>query len=132
MDLLRRAHFLTKLLLVWFVASVGLAVAAPLLKPQGAELLCTGMGSMKMLVTAMDGSQQALDLQDPKLGTQLKGQLHTSLDCPLCGAVSAPPPVALNFPAVQLALSYALQPLPAARIAARTAAPLQPRGPPSL
>ena len=132
MDLLRRARFLTKLLLVWFVASVGLAIASPLLKPQGAELLCTGMGSMKMLVTAIDGSQQALDLQDPKLGDLLKGQMHTSLDCPLCGAVSAPPPVALSLPTAQLALSYALQPLPAAYIAGRTAAPLPPRGPPAL
>ena len=132
MDILRRAHFLTKLLLVWFVASIGVAMASPLLKPQGAELLCSGMGSMKMLVTAMDGSQQALDLQDPKLGAQLKGALHTSLDCPLCGAVSAPPPVVQSLPSVQLALSHALKPLPAAHIAARTAAPLPPRGPPSL
>ena len=132
MQVLRRAHLLTRLILVWFVASLGVAMASPLLKPQGAELLCTGMGAMKMLVTAQDGSQQALDLQDPKLGVHLKGALHTSLDCPLCGVVSAPPPVVQSLPSVQRALSYALQPLPAAHIAARTAAPLPPRGPPSL
>jgi len=132
MDFLRRAHFLTKLLLVWFVASVGLAVASPLIKPQGFELLCTGMGSMKMLVTTLDGSQQALDLHDPQLQSHLQGKLHTSLDCPLCGVVAAPPPLTLDMPQVQLALSYALQPLPAAHIAARTAAPLPPRGTPAL
>lgn len=130
MHTLRRAHLLTRLLLVWFVASLGVAVAAPLVGLQKTELLCSGMGSMKLLVTAADGSQRALGVQDPQLERQLKGGLHASLDCPLCGAVSAPPPPAVALPAGQVALSHGLQPVPAAHIAARTAAPLPPRGPP--
>ena len=64
-------------------------------------------------------------------GAQEMGASH--LDCPLCVLTGAPPPAP---PVVQLPqpqpLGHALQSIPAARIAAATAAPLPARGPPAL
>jgi hypothetical protein len=70
---------------------------------------------MKIIVTTADGSVEVAS---------------QSMDCPLCVSIIAPPPVLKStFEPVQ-ALSYALQPIPAAIIAQRTAAPPPGRGPP--
>lgn len=115
MQSLRRAHTLARFMLVWFALSVGVAIASPLVKPQAMELICTGAGAIKVLVTSDDGA------------TQLSG--HT-LDCPLCASLSAPPPVARPTPQPVQPLAHVLQSIPAVRIAALTAAPLPARGPP--
>jgi hypothetical protein len=61
-------------------------------------------------------------------GAQEMGASH--LDCPLCVLTGAPPPTpVVAMPAVQ-PLALAVQSIPAARIAAATAAPLPARGPP--
>lgn len=117
MDALRRAHLLARLVLVWFALSIGVAVAAPIVSPQAMELICSGSGAMKVLVKTDDGAKEVSS--------------H-SLECPLCASVSAPPPVARSVAAPDQALGHVLQPIPAARIASLTAAPLPARGPPAL
>lgn len=119
MQILRNFTFLARLVLAWVVLSLGVAVASPIVKPQNVLLVCTGSGAMKVLVTADDGSTSEVG--------------SASMDCPLCASFSAPPPPASTQtmePAQPLA--YALQSIPAAHIAARTAAPLPARGPPTL
>jgi len=102
--------------LTWFVASLGVAVASPLVHPQSIEVICSGAGTFKLLVQTDDGTVE--------MGAM-------GMDCPLCSTASAPPPV----PALPLAppqpLAHALLPVEAARIAAATAAPLPARGPPA-
>jgi len=117
MDRLRQARFLARLVLAWFALAIGVAVAAPVIQPQALELVCTGGGPMKLLVKGDGGSTPA--------------KVHT-LDCPLCATAGAPPPAtAIDVPPAQ-PLGRAVQPIPAARIAALTAAPLPARGPPLL
>jgi len=118
MRALRHFTILTRLVLAWFVLSLGVAVASPIVKPQDILLVCTGSGAMKVLVKADDGST-----------SEMAGN---TLDCPLCVSVSAPPPVACLTAEPAQPLAYALQPIPAAHIAARTAAPLPARGPPTV
>jgi len=117
MNRLRHAHVFARLVLVWFMLALGVAVASPVINPQGMELVCSGSGAMKLLVKSDDGKQASVG--------------HT-LDCPLCATVGAPPPAIVQATEPIQPLSYALQPLPAAHIAALTAAPLPARGPPSL
>ena len=117
MQTLRNAHRLTRFVLVWFALFVGVAIASPLVKPQAMELICTGMGMMKIQVQGDDGSP---DLT-PK-----------TLDCPLCAASCAPPPMATLAPEPVSPLAYVLQSIPSAIIAALTAAPPPARGPPAL
>jgi hypothetical protein len=117
MQALRHAHTLAKFVLVWFALSIGVAIASPLIKPQAIELICSGSGAMKLLLKSDDGTSTTSS--------------HT-LDCPLCAQISAPPPVVKLHAEPAQPLAYALQATPAAHIAARTAAPLPARGPPSL
>ena len=118
MSTLRRAHFLVRLVLAWFVLSLGAAIASPIVNPQGMELICSATGGAKLLVKSDDGSGQA--------GPH-------SLDCPLCliGSALPPPPDT----AVSRLESFAARPAPAWRdapIALHSAAPPPSRGPPSI
>ena len=112
---LRRLRWLVRLVLAWFALSLGVAAASPLVHPQAMELICSGAGAFKVIVKTDDGAQEM--------------QSHT-LDCPLCVHVGAPPPAAVATLPQPHPLAHALRPIPAAHIAARTAAPLPPRGPP--
>lgn len=115
----RNFTFIARLVLAWVVLSLGVAVASPIVKPQNVLLVCTGSGVMKVLVTADDGSTTEMG--------------SAGMDCPLCASFSAPPPpVAAQTIAPAQPLAYALQSIPSALIAARTAAPLPARGPPTL
>jgi hypothetical protein len=117
MQTLRRAHLLARFVLVWFVLSIGAAIASPVINPQPMQLICTGSGVMKVLITTPSGMQE---------------DSSRSMDCPLCVTMSAPPSVfELTFESVS-PLSYAVQPIPAAVIAKLTAAPLPARGPPNF
>jgi hypothetical protein len=118
MQILRNFTFLARFVLACMVLSLGVAVASPIVKPQNVLLVCTGAGVMKVLVTADDGS------------TSESGS--TTMDCPLCVAAGAPPPVGTVKAEPVQPLAYALQSIPSAHIAARTAAPLPARGPPTL
>lgn len=108
---------LVRAVLALFVLSLGVAIASPVVKPQAMELICSSAGMVKAVVHTDDGVQEM-------------GASH--LDCPLCALTGAPPvPAAVPLPPV-LPLGHAVQSIPAARIAAATAAPLPARGPPSL
>ncbi|HSV52489.1 MAG TPA: DUF2946 family protein [Burkholderiaceae bacterium] len=117
MHRLRTARNLARLVLAWFVLSIGAAVASPMVNPQAMELICTSTGAMKVLVKTSDGVKEVAS--------------HT-LDCPLCATVGTPPPAARAKAEPQQALAYVLQPIAAAHIAWLTAAPLPARGPPAF
>ena len=115
---LRSAHRIMRFVLVWFVLSLGAAIASPLVNPQATELICSGAGVMKLLVKNADGTT-----------TEVASRM---LDCPLCASVSAPPPAATVAAEPAQPLGYVLQTIPATHIAARTAAPPPGRGPPDF
>lgn len=102
--------------LAWFVASMGMAVATPFVNPQTIEVICSGAGTIKLLVQTDDGTVE---------------MAATPMDCPLCATPAAPPPAAVTLSLPHHPLAHALQPVEAARIAAATAAPLPARGPPA-
>ena len=114
MQRLRHATFLARLVLAWFALALGVAVASPVVKPQGAQLVCSGAGAMQLVMPAGD------DGQPPST--------HT-FDCPLCAAVAPPPPVVEASRFLQ-PLGHVMQSVPSARHAARLAAALPARGPP--
>ena len=114
MEQLRRARRIARLVLAWFALSLGVAIAAPLVKPANIEVVCSGSGALKLLVKGDAG---------PASST------HT-LDCPMCAGLAAPP-AAHTVPSFRLPLASAVQPIPAARIASLAAAPLPARGPPA-
>jgi hypothetical protein len=117
MQTLRHAKLIARFMLVWFALSIGVAIASPMVKPQGMQLVCSGAGVMKVIVAGEDGKASSIS--------------HT-LDCPLCASISAPPPMA-----------FAALPAMAPRVAAVPqkgtdaiffvlAAPPPARGPPAL
>ena len=115
MQALRNASFLARLALAWFALFIGVAAASPMVNPIGVDLVCTASGGAKLLVKGDAGDQA---------GTH-------SLDCPLCIAAGAPPPLDSGAAVSEPALAHVLQSIPAARIAALIAAPFPARGPPS-
>jgi hypothetical protein len=118
MQTLRHAQQLARLVLVWFMCALGVAVASPMVHPQALELVCSSGGAVRLLVKTDNGVQE--------MGAH-------SLDCPLCLVGGAPPQQAAPMPAAPVQpLAYVLRSIPAARLAARTAAPLPARGPPTL
>ncbi|KAF1048105.1 class I SAM-dependent methyltransferase [Xylophilus sp.] len=118
MQPLRNARLLARLALVWFVLYLGSAAASPLLAAQTFELVCTSVGMVKVVIKSDNG--------EPVVH-------KAAMDCPLCAPGGAPPPPAVVLNAVPAQpLAYATWPVPAARIAALTAAPLPARGPPSF
>jgi hypothetical protein len=116
MQQLRHAIQLTRLVLVWFVLSIGVAIASPVLNPKGVDMVCTGTGTMKLVVLGDDDGAASAK----------------TMDCPLCVAISAPPPEFNTTLTQPSPLAHALQPLAVAHIAAITAPPLPSRGPPEL
>jgi hypothetical protein len=118
MHALRRAAVLARLVLAWFVLTLGVAVASPLVRPPAVEWVCSGAGMVKMLVTSADGT-----VLDRSTG---------GMDCALCLPTGAPPPMDFRHPPPPRLqpLGESLRSIPAARLAAATAAPPPARGPP--
>jgi hypothetical protein len=114
---LRTSPWLAKMALLWFALTLGVAVASPMVNPQHELMLCSAAGMLKVTLNA-DGS----------LGSTPAADAH----CPLCMVGGAPP--VFHSLALDLAqpLGHALQSIPAAHIAARTAAPPPSRAPPSI
>ena len=118
---LRRATALVRWVLLGFVLSLGVAIASPIVNPQATQLICSASGGMKVIVTSANGLTDG--------STEVASQ---NMDCPLCVSIIAPPPVLnMSFEPAQ-PLRYALQPIPTATIAKRTAAPPPARGPPEF
>lgn len=113
---LRQARTLAQLVLVWFVLAVGVAVAAPLVQPPSATLVCTGSGAVKLLAEGGEGSV---------------APAHHTLDCVLCLALSAPPPAPVGAVAAVHILRHTPEGQPTVHFAWRTASPLPARGPPA-
>jgi hypothetical protein len=110
---LRFHKHIARLVLVWFVLGLLVAISSPIAKPKINYVVCTSMGVMPV-------GDQGDDQQD---GSK-------KLDCPACfaGAISLNSRETIftqPFPIV-----YSLQRVVAAHIAAITAPPLPSRGPP--
>jgi hypothetical protein len=117
---------LAQFALAWFVLSLGVAVASPWVNPSAAQWVCSANGVMKWVdVSALSGATEGTQAD----AAQRVGMAH-SLDCPLCTVLGAPPAALTVAVAPPQPLSYALQPIAAAHIAARIGAPLPARGPP--
>lgn len=111
---LRQAQLLARLVLVWFVLSLGVAIASPVVNPGGSQLVCSG-ASIKLINA--DGEESTSS--------------HT-MDCPLCASgVALVPELNQSFAPIS-PLSHALSRDVAAHLAAVTAAPWQARAPPVL
>lgn len=116
MQTLRNAHQLARFVLVWFVLTLGVAIASPVVHPRVMELICSDAGVFKLVV------------QGEANGGLAKN--HT-LECPMCimggGAplVQSGPPL----PASRVTAECPQPPL-ATSVAVHRAAPPPARGPP--
>ena len=117
MQALRSAPHLTRLVLVWFALFIGVAVASPLVNPEGVQLVCTTAGSVKLVPFHGDG-QDVADRVD-------------GMHCPLCLPLAAPPTAATKALA-QGGLTLALQFSQNAHPAWLVGLPWQARAPPSF
>jgi len=121
------ARLIARFMLVWFALYIGAAIASPMVHPVRAfELVCSGVGVARLIENG-DAGERGTPGDAGDIGRQ------SGMDCPLCAPGAAPPPprIALSaLPAQEIA--YAMRSIPAARIAARTAAPLPARGPPRM
>lgn len=116
MQALRQSKFLARCVLAWFVLSMAVAVAAPVVSPQASQLVCSSSGAVKLVNAGADDSAPM--------------QSHV-LDCVLCLVSGAPPAQTVQSLDSPDLLSFALQSAPSAWVAKRSAAPLLARGPPS-
>lgn len=117
MQRLRSSSLLARLILAWFVLTVGVAIASPIVHPQAMELICTTGGVAKLVVLDEDGQQAS-------------SATHHTLDCPLCLQLSSTLPLQQGAEHQSQPLAHVLQKAVAATIAALVGAPLPPRGPP--
>jgi hypothetical protein len=113
----RTAQHITRWVLMWFALSLGAAVASPVLTPQTSLVVCTSAGLMT-LVTLDDN-------HSVELGSH-------SLDCPLCAALAAPPPVVIWGAEPPFDLAFACQPHQTVRLASVLRGLWQARAPPVL
>ncbi len=102
-------------ILLWFLLTLGSAIAAPWLAPTAQpQWICAAGGVMRMVVPADDGS----------LPLQAQG-----IECPLCASTIAPPPAAqvarLSAPTASFPVGLGPRGVDAARLNPPTA-----RGPP--
>ncbi len=117
MQALRTSSLLARLILAWFVLTVGVAIASPIVHPQAMQVVCTKGSTVKLVVMGEDDSATELGR-------------HT-LDCAMCLGASAPPPPAQRHAQRHEPLARALTPTVAVTIAAIVDAPPPARGPPT-
>lgn len=116
MQALRHAHFHARLVLAWFVLSLGVAVASPLVRTQGFTIVCSDMGAIKLLANSADGDAPWV--------------AHT-LDCPLCAQLLAPPLPAHRHGLPNAVPSALPQNIPAASVEDQRVVPFLARAPPT-
>jgi hypothetical protein len=92
------------------------ALASPLVQPKSIELLCTGTGSVKLLVGGADDADTNASMAP---------------DCTLCVQASLPPPTYVIPAATPYSMAHVLHIAELSPAALRAAPPLPPRGPPS-
>src|SRR4051812_32294330 len=98
MQALRNASVLARIVLAWFALAIGAAVASPLVKPVGMDLVGTGGGALKIVVKAEGGDTGKTT--------------SATLDCPLCLSISAPPPAIAKLHEPRPELREVLRPIP--------------------
>lgn len=99
----------------WFLLSLGVAVASPIVQPRAMELVCSASGAAKIITQSPDGGV-ASDTQH--------------MDCSLCLLESAPPePLTVGLPVLP-SIAVAPRPLACDPLPASTAAPPPARAPP--
>lgn len=116
MQTLRHAHLHARLVLAWFVLSLGVAVASPLVRTQGFTIVCSDMGAIKLLANSDDGDAPWV--------------AHT-LDCPLCAQLLAPPLPAHRHWVPNVVPSALPQNIPAASVEDHRVVPFHARAPPT-
>ncbi len=116
--LLRHARLV---LALWLLA-LGVAIAAPALRPVSLEMVCAG-GVMQLVERSDTGAAQADGGAAP--------QARSLADCPLCMPAGAPPAALAVWVAAALP-AHRVSVAPAARLQVRSDAPAPARGPPSL
>jgi hypothetical protein len=116
MQTLRNAHHLARFVLVWFVLTLGVAIASPVVHPRAMELICSDAGVVKLVVQGeADGGL---------------AKSHT-LECPMCIMGGGAPLVQGGplMPAERVTAVRALAPL-ATPVTVSRAVPPPARGPP--
>lgn len=106
---------LVRLVLAWFVLTLGAASAAPVVHPATMALVCSEGGTKVVLVNGD--------------GAAVHGKAHT-LDCPLCLPAAVPPALAAPRMPVPQPSPAAVAIVDASHTTASPGAPLPPRGPP--
>jgi hypothetical protein len=120
MNMSRISRQLVRFVLLLYLATLGVAMAAPFMHTQATDLVCTSAG------------YKLVGQQDNVKSDGAGGASHL-LDCALCLASGIIPSFPrLDAPAERHVLSYALRSIPAARLASVVSAPLPARGPPEL
>lgn len=117
--LLRHARLV---LAVWLLA-LGVAIAAPALRPVALEMICAGGGMQLVERSTVAGTPALAD-------DGAAPQARSLIDCPLCMPAGAPPAVLTGLPAPALPGHPAAVP-PTPRLQVRSDAPAPARGPPS-
>ena len=79
MDTLRATKTLARLVLAWFVLTLGVAMASPVVATKTFEMVCSDGGPMKFIAVDQNGDVTAVSQ-------------HT-LDCAMCLPASLPAPV---------------------------------------
>ncbi len=116
MQTLRNAHHFARFALVWFVLTLGVAIASPIVHPRAMELICSDAGVYKLVVRGeVDGGVV---------------KNHT-LECPMC-IMGGGAPLVWDGPRLPTARVTAElpQPITAAPVAVHRASPPPARGPP--
>lgn len=117
MQTLRRSYQITRLVLVWFVMSLGVAIASPLVSPKGMELVCTSANGMQLVVLG---------------DAESDGAAGHKLNCPLCATLTALPPT-FNTTLTQPSPQSISRPfVELVFLTVVTAPPAPSRGPPSI
>ncbi len=114
---LRHSRLIARSVLAWFVLSMAVAVAAPVVQPHTSVLVCSASGAIQLVdASSDDGVAQGR---------------HT-LDCVLCLALHAAPPVAVDLAALPKTTSGPVGFRALAPVAYRSDATLAARAPPAL
>lgn len=105
MKTLRSIPWLRRLVAAWFIVSMGVAMASPLVQPRAMELVCSASGLTKIIIHSAQGN--AVDASD------------MDMDCSLCLLANTPPdPQQARLPALspaaQLRATKSLDHIPAA------------------
>lgn len=131
---LRQPSGIARWVLVWFALYLGVAVAAPWVRPQAMTLACGATGGLKLVLldSSTASASSAADTPAGPNATPDEPRAGHTLDCPLCMTASAPPPLLVAYQPLSPDCPHALLPLEVARLATLIDGPGQARAPPAL